>query len=673
MRKLSREWAILLVVLVAAFAARMATFKYSLLAFDPSHHFAIGEFIAEGNGFPNLWMLSNYPSGARISEPPGLYYVSVFLYWILKPFGISYLSAFKLSSPLFGAGTIIVIYFLVKELFNRKIALYSAVILAFLPGFLYRTYSGFYRGDAFSVFFMVLGFYLFFKSLDGELKKRLCFAISAGVGFGLMGLVWNGFLFGFVMLSSFVIVYAAAAYLFGGESRPVILTYVLSAGIGIVMIKYSIIQHPRVEGYITDLIKYIYPLTIVVSLFFEGIRYKTEGFSLKNKACLLGFFLLAGVFLAYQFFGEVLKNLYTGYGMVKATGGIMPTIGELKPPTKEILWDKYGIAGILAIPGVFYLLKEKQMRSLVFVLVWLLASVFVMKTAQRYAFIASLPISIVGAFFLYKIEVIFPKKEMRLITTAILIFIMFTGVKFTSEQGPHITPQWVEALEFLESQEEGGVFTWWDYGSWIQGIAGFPTTLDTVAGQNSGRIRHAGRILLLKNESMVIAELEKLKVDYAVIPVDMVGQMTNINFILNIERGYQYPLFPKTGDVLVNDIPAERYGTNMYVLDMGGDKVVAVEDGGRFNAFNRVYWREGGTLVKNEYNDFSLPTVDRAVYISKNDLLLNDAGINDFLIPIAPELDGTLLTSLIFLDGEGFDDIELLYGNSQVKIYKVGR
>ena len=673
MRKLNREWAILLVVLIAAFAARMATFEYTLLAFDPFHHFAIGKFISLGNEFPELWGLSYYPTGARIGEPPGLYCVSVILYWMLKPFGISYLGAFKLSTPLFGVGTILVIYLFIKDLFNRKTALYSALILSFLPGFMYRTFSGFYRGDAFSVFFMVLGFYLFFKSLDGRMKNRIGFAVSAGLSFGLMGLVWNGFLFGFVVLSAFVIVYSAATYIWDGKSRQVVLTYVLSAGIGIAMIKYSIMLNPRVENYITDLTKYIYPLTIGISILFEGLRYKTKEFSLKNKFYVLTSFLFVGIFAAFQFFEEVLKNLYTGYGMVSAAGSIMPTIGELKPPSNEALWDKYGIAGILAIPGLFYLLKEKQLRSPVFVLVWLLASVFLMKTALRYTFIASLPIAITGAFFLYKIEVKFPKKETRLITTAILIFIMSTGVIFSAEQRPYITPQWVEALEFLEAQDEGGVFTWWDYGSWIQGMAGFPTTLDTVTGQIPSRISHTGRILLLKNESKAMEELEKLKVDYAVIPVDMVGQMTNINFILNINPGYQYPLFPKTGDVVVNDVPAERYGSNMYVFDIEGDKVVAVEDGGRLGAFNRVYWREGDTLVKKEYNDFSLPTIDRAVYISKNDLLLNDADINDFLIPIAPELDGTLLTSLIFLDGEGFDGLELVYGNSQVKIYKVGR
>lgn len=671
MRKIQREWVILLCILLAAFIARMATFKYYFLAFDPAHHFAIGNFIAEGKGFPEMWGLSNHPDGARIKEPSGLYYVSVVLYWMLKPFGISYLSAFKLSTPLFGTLTIIPAYLFTRDYFNRKTALYSAIILAFLPAFMYRTFSGFYRGDAFSVFFMVLGFYLFFKSLEGDVKKRAIFAVSAGVSFGMMGLVWNGFIFGFVILSAFVVVYSVAAYLLGSESRGVILAYALSAGIGIGMIKYSIMLHPRVENYIGDLVKFVYPLTILIFVFFESLKYKTGDLTPKNKVYMLGVLILAGVFLAFWFFEEVLKNLYTGYGLVSATGGLMATIGELKPPTREVLWDKFNIVGIIAIPGAYFLLKEKRLKPVVFVLVWLIASAFVMKSATRYTFIASLPIAIIGAFFLYQVERKVPRNETKLLASAGLIFIVLTGVVFASEQKPHITPQWVEAMEFLGEEESGGVFTWWDYGSWIQGITGFPTTLDTVAGQKQGLIGHAGRILLLKNETLALAELEKMDVDYVVVPVDMIGQMTNINFMLNTDQDYQYALFPKTADVVVNSVPAERYGSNMYVFNIDSDKVVAVESGGKLHAFNKVYFREDGILVKKEYNDFYLPTIDKVVYLSKNDLLISKSGLNDFIIPIEPGLDGTLLTSLMLLDGEGFEGIELLYGNPQVKIYKV--
>jgi dolichyl-diphosphooligosaccharide--protein glycosyltransferase len=649
----------------------MATFKYYLLAYDPFHHFAIGKFIAEGNGFPEIWGLSSYPNGARMGEPPGLYYVSVVLYWFLKPFGVSYLSAFKISTPLFGTLTIIPTYLLVKESINRKTALYSAIILAFVPAFMYRTFSGFYRGDAFSVFFMVLGFYLFFKSLEGSTKERAIFTVSAGISFGMMGLVWNGFLFGFVILSAFVIVYSVAAYLLGSESRGVILAYALSAGIGIVLLKYSIMQHPRVENYIGDLLKYIFPLTLGISVFFAGLKYKTDGFSPRNKVYVLGVLIFAGVFLAYQFFEEVLKNLYTGYGMVMATAGIMATIGELKPPTNEVIWDKYGIVSLIALPGAFYMFKEKRMKPAVFILVWFVASVFVMKMATRYSFIASLPIAIAGAFFLYQVEIKFPRNETKLLTSAGLIFIVLTGAVFAVEQRPHITPQWVEALEVLGEEEPGGVFTWWDYGSWIQGITGFPTNVDTVTGQKPWLISKAGRILLEKNTTKALGELEKMDVDYVVIPADMIGQMTNLNFMLKNDYDYQYALFPKTGDALVNNVPAERYGSNMYVFNIDSDRVVAVESEGELYAFKRVYFREDGHLIKKEYNDFYLPTVDKAVYVSKNDLSISKSGLNDFLIPIEPKLDGAVLTSLMLLDGEGFEGVELLYGNSQVKIYKV--
>ena len=127
--------------------------------------------------------------------------------------------------------------------------------------------------------------------------------------FGLMGLVWNGFMFGFVVLSGFVIVYSVAAYLKGSESRRVIIAYVLSAGLGIAVIKYSIMLQPRVENYMHDLIRYVYPLTIGLSVVFEGAKYRTGTLPLKNKVYLLAFFLLVGGVFAYQYLAEVLKNL----------------------------------------------------------------------------------------------------------------------------------------------------------------------------------------------------------------------------------------------------------------------------------------------------------------------------------------------------------------------------
>lgn len=667
--KINKEWALLLCIVIAAFAARMATFSYPLLVFDPHHHFAIGKFISEGNVFPEVWELSNYPNGAVISEPSGLYYVSVALYWILKPLGATYLTAFKLSAPIFGVLTVIAVYLLAKELFNEKLALYSAIILAFLPAFMYRTFSGFYRGDSFSVFFMVMGFYLFLKSVKGDDKGGILFAILAGICLGMMGLVWNGFLFGFIVISAFVIANSIGAYLKGSYARRMILSYVISAGIGAAIIKYSIMLQPRVENYIVDLLKYILPLTIALLIIFEALKYIAGALPLKKKVVILGVLLLGGGIIAVQYLSEVLQNLITGYGMVKATGDVMLTVSELKPPSNEALWDKYGIAGLIAIPGTLYLMKGKLPEQRMFMIIWLLASVFVMKTALRYTFIASLPIAIVGALFLQRIELKFPRKEFKIVTTTALIFIIMSGAVFSTQQGPHITGMWEDALNFLNSKEEGGVFTWWDYGSWIQGITGFPTTLDTVAGQRPGKMKTVGNILLEKNESKAMEGLKRLKVDYVVISSDMIGQMTNINLILGNEKNYQYTLYIRTGNELLNNMQADKYGSNLFVFNIGNLRIVAIKEDGNLYAFKRVYWREDGKLFKREYQNFSLPTIDRAVYISKGDLRLPKSDISDFLIPVSTDLEGTLLTSLMLFDGEGFGKIKLLYSNPQVKVY----
>jgi dolichyl-diphosphooligosaccharide--protein glycosyltransferase len=690
-RKWAREAVILFAIILVALALRLTTFKYPyLMAYDPFHHYKIAEYIAQGNRFPEVWHLSQYPNGARISEPMGLYYVSVLLYKISKVFGMSFFSAFKLSTPIFGALTIVPAYLLAKEVFNRRTAFFSAVILAFLPAFAYRTFSGFYRGDGFSVFFMVLGFYLFLKSLELEIRKSIALALAAGLCFGFMGLVWNGFMFGFVVLSGFAVLYSLVTYLQGKKSR-VLLSYAISAGLGIALIKYSVMVQPHAQGFIRDLIRYVYPSTLIFSGLLEGIKYKTAHLEMKVRAAPLALIALASPIVVYKLASEVVRNLLTGYGLVKAARVFTQTIGELQPPSLEVLWGKYSILSNLVdfsslpMPGVLTLLLVLFPLGLLFLArdlyrwnwkalffgMWALASLFLFKTALRYAFLASIPLAILGALFLVRTEEkLSNKRLLHLLPLSVILLVAVNGVTYASQQRPHMTPEWYEALNFLKTQEEGGVMTWWDYGSWIQGIAGFPTTMDTVHGQHVGRVKEVGRALLETNESNTLDTLRRYHVDYILIPVDMIGQMTNVDAILNISRGdYQYPILGRSGSVRINNIPAEVYGS-FYVFNMGGDRLVTYKKGERLHALKRVYWREGGRLFAREYVNLSLPSVEGAAYISKGDLSISQLPLRDFMVYIPPRLEKTLLTSLMLLEGMGSEHQKLIYSNSQVRIYK---
>lgn len=691
-KKYSKEAFILVCILLAALALRLTTFRYPyLMAYDSFHHYKIAEYIAQGNSFPEVWHLSRFPEGAMIGEPMGLYYVSVFLYKILKVFGISFLSVFKLSTPLFGALTILPAYLLAKEIFDKRTAFFSAVILAFLPAFAYRTFAGFYRGDGFSVFFMVFGFYFFLKSLGSEIRKTIVFSVAAGLCFGFMGLVWNGFMFGFVVLSGFVVLTSLVTYLQGKKSK-VLLSYVISAGLGIVLIKYSVMIQPHAQNFVKDLISYIYPATLIFSGLLEGIKYKMAHLEMKVRAALLALIALASPIVVYRLAPDVVKNLFTGYGLLKPTHVFTQTIGELQPPGLDVLWAKYSIlsnllnfsrlpmSGVLTLLlvlfplGLIFLVKDLYRLDwkVLFFGVWVLASLFVFKTALRYAFLASVPLAILGALFLSKIEEkLLDKRLSHLIPLVVLFLLALNGVTYASQQRPIMTPEWYDALNFLKTQEEGGVMTWWDYGSWIQGITGFPTVVDTVAGQDLERHKEIGHMLLETDEAKTLKTMEKYQADYVLLPVDMIGQMSNVNAILEAGTNYQYPILPYSGQTNINDVPADVYGS-FFVLQTTAGPVVAYNKGDGLSTIRKVYIRENGRVVSREYTNLGLSLAEGAVYISKEDLLISQLPVRDFLVYMPPEVEKAFLTSLMLLDGEGFEGYELIYKNSQVRIYRVG-
>lgn len=328
MKLYNKESALLLGIMLLALALRLITYGYEyLMGVDPFHHYKIAEYIAANDRFPERWHLSRYPEGEKIVQPMGLYYVSVLLYKLLSPIGFSFIQAFKLVPPLFGIITLIPVYFLTKELFDRKTAVYSMLILAFLPAFTYRTMSGFYRGDAFFMFFMVTGLYFYLKSLN-DVKL----AVIAGLSFGLMGLVWNGFIFGFVVLSITLILYSISAYVKGESSINALLGYMVSVALGIGLIRYlALVQGPHSTWFLEDLTKYIIPATIAFTFLIIILGHKAHQLTPRIKLLTIIGISTAAAAAAFYFYPEVVKKMLFGYGLVKGGDPFLRTIGELHP------------------------------------------------------------------------------------------------------------------------------------------------------------------------------------------------------------------------------------------------------------------------------------------------------------------------------------------------------
>jgi 4-amino-4-deoxy-L-arabinose transferase-like glycosyltransferase len=179
---------IFLILLVAAgFYLRIRNLGY-LAFWGDDGHTVIGTLSILRNGYPLL------PSGFVLFHSILDYYLNVIPVLIFGPTEF----AFRLTSVVFGCGTILMIYFTGKEMVNKFAGFLAATIITFSSWYIYFSREARY----FSVlqFFFLISIYFFYK---GFVKEEKPFRILATVFFILAPLVHgNAFflIFAFIAL-----------------------------------------------------------------------------------------------------------------------------------------------------------------------------------------------------------------------------------------------------------------------------------------------------------------------------------------------------------------------------------------------------------------------------------------------------------------------------------------
>ncbi len=112
----------------------------------------------------------------EMHENPVWMYLTDLIY---KIFGMTLVSS-RLLSILFGSLSIIVLYFLTKEMFNKRIAIISAILLTFSSYHILTTIT---ELDVPMVFFVLLSSYFLIKYLkEGIIKYHITATIFLGIG-----------------------------------------------------------------------------------------------------------------------------------------------------------------------------------------------------------------------------------------------------------------------------------------------------------------------------------------------------------------------------------------------------------------------------------------------------------------------------------------------------------
>ncbi|MFA6254855.1 MAG: glycosyltransferase family 39 protein [Patescibacteria group bacterium] len=179
---LKKPWLwLFLIVVLASFLIFFRLNRADIQADDAIYSFrAIGyfDFVDSVNTqtTPIVWF-SNIPWWSKLSfhDAPPLVFMIQHLFF--KVFGISNFTA-KLPFALAGVGSVILLYFLVKQLYGEKTALLASLFLAVFSYFSWISRIGYLEGI--SIFFIILTLLLFLLSL-----KNNFYFIFFGLSLGL--------------------------------------------------------------------------------------------------------------------------------------------------------------------------------------------------------------------------------------------------------------------------------------------------------------------------------------------------------------------------------------------------------------------------------------------------------------------------------------------------------
>jgi dolichyl-diphosphooligosaccharide--protein glycosyltransferase len=190
--------------------------KFYLSGPDPYYNMRLVEETYKTGKYPYYYEqdpLLNYPIGATGRRAPLLNMMALGFSRFLVPFmdevdAIGY--SMQFIAALFGALIVFVIYFIGKELFNKKVGLIAAMFIALIPAHLSSGHGSAYSlfdHDSLNLLLFFIAFLFLIKSIKEENStKSLLYSILGGISLAGLTLVWVEAQYLYVVIAIYTIV-----------------------------------------------------------------------------------------------------------------------------------------------------------------------------------------------------------------------------------------------------------------------------------------------------------------------------------------------------------------------------------------------------------------------------------------------------------------------------------
>ena len=510
---------------------------------DGFYHFSVIRAAVNNNFMiPKVLSISGWPAPTIVSEPFGLYWVTLVPYFFLRFFGISYYTVMRLVPVLFAIFDIIGAYFLSRYLSKDKLfGLLVMVLVALSMGDAARTSALIYRGDGFITIFLIMALIFLVEIFRQESKnKKIAFMLLSAISLSIGSLVWNGAAFAIAIYVMAFALIVSFAFIFGERKKLFDASYLLISTI----LWYVLANIYRALGWIQDQTftgKYFLALYALMVIAWFVLYYINEN-SAKQKQSVSSWarFILilivavASGFILYVFTPQFINQVFVGNGFI-ITSKFAATIQELQPPTAQFIYISFG-ATVFTTPMSALIMLSTYYPQLV-LLFWVIllisfAPYFFMRIensgkgflsgdakikfgfdeaflslvsymaltaylqmhAIRFNSLISIPLAIFSAYTLYWIITLFKNKELikniayLLIVIFLIVIIYYDGIySATVAQADNINPSMISALQWLKGSAPTNsvVLTLWPDGSVVEGVANLTSVTDSVGSQNA--------------------------------------------------------------------------------------------------------------------------------------------------------------------------------------------
>ncbi len=392
---------------------------------DPWYHMRLVENLIQH--FPHRIYFDPYtfyPHGTVVGWPPFYDWIIAGAAWII---GLGHPSVHTVETvgaftpAVLGTLTIIPVYFIGKELFNRWVGVISAAILVVLPSeFLSRSLLGFTDHHVAEVLFSTVTILFLIMAVKrarereisfshiinrdwAVIKKPLIYTLLAGIFLGIYFLTWVGAIMLLFIIFAYLGIQFIVDHLRGKSTDYLCIVAVLTFAIAF------IISIPFLPKTATGTISWVsLIIAIFVPLGLSGISRFMAGKTFKPSYYPLALLAVAGVGLLifWAIDPSLLHSMLDKFRIFipREAGGL--TIQEARPLDITMAWSNFTTAFFIAFIAlgllIYRAVKERSTDKALF-LVWCIVMLVAVFAQRRFCYYFAVNAALITGYFSWRV------------------------------------------------------------------------------------------------------------------------------------------------------------------------------------------------------------------------------------------------------------------------------